>query len=192
MTDYEAENERQYRVIDQMISMHSSLRDRFGAIARLIDFAMLIVALLLNAFVFASRKIFILINLDPAIATFGIGISAVCLLAFSITASRINFPRRILSHEGAVKELSSLKQQYRRVFNKEQRLDGAEADKLTKEYVRMMALLPPIPERQFNRLKKRHALKKLLSQSIERNPKVPIWILQIQFVWQGVRQALKE
>ena len=52
------ENERQYSVIDQMLSMHSSLRDKYKRRALLLNLALLLVSVFLCAFVFADEKMF--------------------------------------------------------------------------------------------------------------------------------------
>ena len=55
------ENERQYRIIDQLLTAHAVLRDRYARRARLLSVSALALSVALNGFVFANDEVLKLI-----------------------------------------------------------------------------------------------------------------------------------
>jgi hypothetical protein len=189
----ESENERQYRVIDQMMTMHSILRDRYGRRARLLSIGLLAFAVALNAFVFADDKVLAVLfgsNLDAA--KIGLGITSVVLMVLSIIEYRVDWEGLAQSHAEAVQRLGRLKAKYREAFSGSVAGTNPDHASLSQDYARTMEELPHIPEAQFHRLKARHAFKRRLSKEIDDNPGVPVSLLSLRLrargIWLGLRQ----
>jgi hypothetical protein len=179
------ENERQYKIVDQMATAHAVLRDRFGRRARVLNLLVLSLSIILNALVFASDDTFRLLFFGHgADAKVWIGVASVILLALAIIGFRVDWESQSRSHKDAVERLSQLKANYREAdCNK-----GKDCqENLTRQYARTMELLPPIPEHLFIRLKAYHKFKRLLSAELDAHPGVPIFILRLRLRWKLTR-----
>jgi hypothetical protein len=74
------ENERQYRLIDQLLTMQSALRDRYARRAFLLSSGLLAFSIFLNAFVFVDDKVFSAIGIRPELAKIGLDSTSVTSL----------------------------------------------------------------------------------------------------------------
>jgi hypothetical protein len=175
----QTESERQYRLIDQNMTAHAVLRDRYRRRSSAFDISLLCLSIGLNAFVFTDEAALKLIFFGHAVeAKLWIGLISVALLVLSLIGLRVDWDGRSRSHKEAVERLGRLKARYREVH-----ASGGDADareELAKEYARTMELLPAIPERSFTRLKAHHQVKRLLSREVDAHPGVPWWILSLR------------
>jgi hypothetical protein len=183
----EPENEREYRLIDQLMTAHAVLRDRFCRRARALSVLLLSLALALNAFVFTNedmlKRVFFGYIAEPKIF---IGFISIGLLILSIVGIRVDWEGRSRSHAEALERLGRLKARYREAHAS---APNAEIQsELGREYARTMELLPPIPEQLFTRLKAYHQFKRLLSRELDSHPGVPAWILGLRLRWRAIRQ----
>ena len=185
------ENERQFNIIDQMLSMHSSLRDRLERRAFWLNTILIALSLFLTVFAFVGDSIFIALRLNPGVARFIAGLVAVVMLVCSITEFRVDWRATAGRHADAVSALTRLKAMYRRAFTDEVGGDHKQQRRLTAEYDKVMNALAPLPERWFNRLKAEHQFKRLLSQQISHHPAAPVWFLRLQIRSRGIVQALR-
>jgi hypothetical protein len=188
MSHLKSENERQYQVIDQLMTAHAFLRDRYRRFALLLDLSLLSLSIGLNGFVFASDDTFRLLFFGHAAeAKLCIGLISVALLVVSIIQFRVDWEGQGRSHADALDRLGQLKVIHREAHSRGE-TDTLQAE-LTKEYARTMKLLPPVPERWFLRLKAHHKHKRLLSQEIDAHPGVPAWLLSLGLRWRVSRKA---
>ena len=186
------ENERQYELIDQLLSMHSSLRDKYERRSFLLNTALIGISLFLSVFAFVEDEVLESLGYRPPMARFFFGLSAVIVLILSITEFRVDWRAMGAKHAEAARHLAELKGRYRKTFNESAGNDSKKNSRLTTEYQKTMAILPPIPDRRFNQLKANHQFKRILSQRISQNPQAPVWILRAQMRWEGIRAALKK
>src|SRR5260370_37442080 len=124
--EQETEVERQYRVVDQLISMHSRLRDNCDRSARNLNHGLLVAAIFLNACVFIDDRLLVQIGIDPSLGKIGIGLGSVALLALTIVEVRLDLAGSARKHQEAVVKLSRLKLLYRSkepAGNNQQNLD---------------------------------------------------------------------
>jgi hypothetical protein len=185
------ENERQYDVTDQMLTMHSSFRDRMERRAFWLNTALVAVSLFLTVMVFVGDDLFLALGFDPAMTRFVLGLAAVVALIFSNTEFRVDWRSVAGRHAEATLRLAALKAKYRKSFAETAGDDLRMNAKLTAEYEKIMTSIPAIPDRWFNTLKAEHCYKQLLSRRISQCPKTPIWFLRLQLRVQGIREALK-
>ena len=186
------ENKRQYELVDQLLSMHSSLRDTNEHRAFWLNTIQIGISLFLSVFAFVGDNVLRSLGYDPAMARFILGFSAVIILLLSITEFRVDWRAIGSRHTQAVEHLARLKAKYRKAFSESQGSDSKKNSMLTTQYEKTITNLPPIPERHFNRLKANHQLKRILSRRLSQNPKAPEWFLRIQLRLEGVCTALKK
>lgn len=184
------ENERQYQVIDQMLSMHSCLRDKHTRWAFWLNTFLIGVSLFLCVFSFVGDDQLALLVDRPKEARVIVGFFAVIMLILSITEFRVDWKAAGSNHSNAASHLSSLKAKYRKAFAESAGNDCEKNAHLTTEYDQTMKVLTPIPDRYFSKLKADHLFKRNLSQRVSQNPNAPVWILRLQLRLQGFCAAL--
>lgn len=176
------ELDRQRRLVDQMASMHSMLRDRYQRQATLFTCTLLVLSVVAVAFAFAAGGEQVsLVGWEAERSTW-LGWFAV--VVFSLAVIELVLDRRGAAgrHDDAVRQLASLKLAYRTMSGSE---DVARTKALAHRYEAVMGSLPPIPERMFNRLKARHLAKLEVSKYLSANPGCPRVIAR----WRVMRQS---
>jgi hypothetical protein len=184
------ENERQYRVIDQMLTMHSLFRDHMERRAFWLNTALIASSLLLTVFSFVGDDLLRALSLDPALTRFVLGLVAVVVLICSITEFRVDWRSVAGRHAEAVSRLARMKARYRQSFTDTGGNDPQANAILTSECDNMMSNISTIPDRWFNVLKAEHQFKRLLSERISQCPKTPRWVLKVQLRIEGLQEAL--
>ena len=187
----EPEIERQYRVVDQLVSMHSMLRDRYGCLALALNTSLVAVSLGLCVMTFVGDELLENAGQDPDFARLVVGLVAAIILALSITEFRVDWRAKGARHAGAAKRLSELKSEYRRVRQNPGDMEAEETTRLTTLYETTMQDVVEVPEKMFNRLKGRHLFKRILSEATSAHPKAPYWFLWIRLRYEGVVGAWK-
>jgi hypothetical protein len=187
-----AENERQYDVVDQMLSMYSSLRDSYARGAFILNAAMLACSIFLCAFRFADDKVLATFGLTPDSARIAFGITSVIILIISVIELRVRWKEVAGKFGEAADRLGALKAKYRRLYAETRGGDPKKNARLSREYEKVTRSLPTVPDRRFNRLKAGHRFKKVLSQRITANPKAPEWFLRWQLQIEGICQAIRK
>jgi hypothetical protein len=185
------ENERQYRVVDQMLTMHSLLRDRMERRAFWLNTALIASSLFLTVFTFVGDNVLSALNLDPALTRFVLGLIAVFVLICSITEFRVDWRSVAGRHAEAVSRLARMKAKYRQSFTDTGGNDPQINTLLTSECDNMMSNIATIPDRWFNVLKAEHQFKRLLSERISQCPKTPRWFLKMLLRIEGIKESLQ-
>lgn len=159
---------REARLVDQAASMHAALRDRAALATTVITVVLLSAAVFSIAFAFAGDiKHVTLLGVTAARSTW-LGVLAVltlCGTVADLVTDRRDAARR---HDGAVRLLAGLKADYR--FSDPAETAADRQTHLTDRYQAVMAQLPPVPERQFNKLKAKHLRKVEISKILSANP----------------------
>ena len=156
------ENQRQYKLIDQLLSMHSSLRDRFERRAFWLNTLQIGVSLFLSVYAFVPDDAIRMLGFDPSKGRYFLGTLAVIVLLISITEFRVDWKAVGSRHSEAARHLAELKAKYRKAYSESAGEDSEKNSRLSADYDRLMALVPPIPEQYFIRLKASHRFKVLL------------------------------
>ena len=185
------ENERQYVVLDQMLSMHSSYRDRLERRAFWLSVMLVAASLLLMVLGFIEDSMLAKAGLDPGTTRFVLGMIGVFMLVCSITDMRADWRSVAGRHAEAADRLAELKSKYRKAFTETSGDDSKKNTRLTSEYDKTMSDLPAIPDRWFNTLKAEHQFKRLFSERISLCPKAPKWYLWFQLRREGIQEARK-
>jgi hypothetical protein len=191
-TTTKEENQRQYEVVDQLLSMHSIYRDRLELRAFLLNSLLVAASLILCAASFINDEQIRLLGWDPNVARLIFGGISVVVLIFAIAEFRVDWKSVAGKHALAVHQLGELKVEYRTEFSRSQGQDEKANRRLTLQYKRIMKDLVPVPERQFVGLKKLHQAKKALSRRIAENPTSPVWFLRFVMCWEGLWRAWRD
>lgn len=159
---------RQRRLVDQMSTMHSVLRDRYRSQATAFTLSQLLASVLATAFAFAAGgDVVTLLGITAGRATW---LGWLAIVIFAVTLADLVLDRRgeARRHEDAVRQLAGLKSEYR-ADPATDRLEEF-GRKLTERYMAVMDGLPAVPERHFNQLKARYLLKVEISRYLSDHP----------------------
>lgn len=181
-----SEKPRQFAIVDQMLSMHAMLRDKFKKRYLYLNLSLLILSVFLCAFVFVDQSLFLSFGLEAKAINLSIRVTSVLCFAFSLVEYRVDWQGKAAMHKDAVKKLSSLKADYRDVYSTENGEKQKESDHLSKEYQNIMDDIVEIPEGCFLELKAKHLRKILLSKKISESPGAPIILLKMQLLFDGI------
>jgi hypothetical protein len=162
----EGEFRREYRLVDQAISMQARLRDWNLAAANLLTFTVIVASVVGVAFAFASNENELSLLGITAQRTTWLGWLAIVSLSVAIIDLVVDRRAAAGKRQEAVRLLSDLKAAY------SSPVDADEASEhyadLRQRYGSVTNALPPVPEWVFNRLKSHHLKKvevsKLLSE----------------------------
>lgn len=147
------ENQRQYAVIDQMLTMHSLLRDRMERRAFWLNTALVGSALFLAVFSFIGDEFLRKLGLNPDWTRFVLGLAGVVALICSITEYRVDWRTISGKHADAAARLGALKVTFRKSFSETLGNDDVKNAELSDNYEQTVNSLPTIPDRWFNSLK---------------------------------------
>jgi hypothetical protein len=170
-------HDREYRVIDQMISMHAYIAQNKKRQATLLGIGLLLASAILCAFTFADDATMALFGIGAVKARFVMGLASAVVFGFSIVELKVDWRGVAQAHDDAARRLSTLKAKYRRVqasLDTDKRVAWGE---LSKEYAETLDSIVTVPERSFTHLKARHLFKIELSRAIDKNPGVPATVL---------------
>lgn len=185
------ENERQYRVLNQMLTAHSTLRDRFARRSKALRICLFCSAIAVSGFAFADEKLFQHVGMTPEAVKLAVGVTSLFVLALSVVELLVGWERTAALHEEATRRLSALKLRYRQAHTKYGGKNVRVNEGLTKEWGRLNENLPSINDQQFLRLKHRHQIKRQLSELAEQNRQVPYLFLVLYFYASGIWRTIK-
>jgi len=168
-----AEYDRMWRVVDQTLTAHSILRDRYRLRDRSLTLAVVTLSIAATAFAFLSGDLTVhLAGTAMRLPTI-LGILTATIFFLTLVETIVGWGRRAWSHERAVHVLAELKATMRGATRDGDVVSTGHVD-LSALYERTMASLPEIPESQFLVLKARHHRKVLVSKLIDRHKGAPL------------------
>jgi hypothetical protein len=170
------EFERQRRIIDQMLTQHSRLRDRYDGFARWLDVTGIVLSAVLTALSLMKDEYWQLLRTTPRGGPFVAAIAAAILLGLSIVQYRVQWKEKAEAHGAAATTLATWKAKGRMVPK-----NDAER---TREWVEMVAAqlstLPAIPDRLFLKLKGAHLRKEETSRRMSQFPGSTPWFVSLR------------
>lgn len=173
------ELDRKARVVDQTLSMHCVLRDRYEFGAWLVDTTFVVLSGLVTILSVLDRELTIGMGLDPDRLRTVVGISGALLLLASLVSLKTNFHRRQQEHRDAAKALGRLKSTARVLS-----ASGASDDDI-KAYLNLADATfdgtVPIPEAKFLKLKAVHRRKIRVSRFLDEHPSASPRLVAMRF-----------
>jgi len=181
---------RKLRVLNQTLSMHTGLRDRYARRALIVDSLLLVCSVVFCASAFASDPALSHFRATPDQVRFILRIFSVLAFMLSILSLRIDWKGRSASHRDAAAKMSRALA----LFRKNQAddgtwVEGCSAD-LDGAYWEAMNNSVAIPENAFVRLKARHLRKVELSRMLDSNPGCPVVILRMILMYASLTRVL--
>jgi len=181
----EKEYKRKFRVLDQMLTAHATERDRFGLWALLLTLLVMAASVVATAVAFLSgERLLPILGIHARVQTW-VGCLTALIFFLGIFDLRVDWREKAGVHDLAARELGELKGSFRRA-----RIEGGQASAggvdLGLEYDRVMAMLPPIPDRRFLALKAKHRRKVVISQLLDDYPATPVPVLRLWLLAQGL------
>lgn len=184
------EAQRQYRVIDMMLSMHSILRDRYRRRAMFMSVVLLCASFVLVAGIFTSPEIMGKLRIDSEVNEAVISICSLIVFLVALIEVKVDWRGQAERNEGAFKALQKLK-----VSSKELLVDSSLNDEQIKgRWILINATLNeqiPIPDKKFAKLKAAHLKKVEISKLISEYPGCGIFLLRFGLFCRYVKRILR-
>lgn len=190
-TPSEKEIERQYRVLQQTLSAHTSLRDGYTAKAKAAEILLLICATIFCATTFAGGEFYADLGADPQTGRLVLGITSVLAFASSLVILVVDWKGSAARHGEAAEKWSAALEVFRRLRLGNGSWPEEARAELSVAYWEADRNSTDIPERRFNRLKSRHLRKVEVSKLISRHPGCPQLILSWMVWLRDTREALR-
>jgi hypothetical protein len=178
------EYDREFRVLDQMLTMHSLLRDRLQRHALMLTVAILALSIAATAASFGAGEPQLRVLWITARVQAWVGLLTTIIFFLTLIDLRVDWKQRAGAHAEAARRLGELKARFRAAMGTEAEVEGAA--ELKAGYDRTMAGLVPIPERLFLKLKAKHLRKVEISKLLDRHAGAPLMYLRARVVIKGL------
>jgi len=178
---------RQRRLVDQMMTMHALLRDRYRRRRLSLLLGTLALAVLGAGFAFASNAGRVTIAGISGRRDTWLGVLSLAILFLTVTDLVTDWAGRSREHKQAVSSLARLKAEFRDVPSPVATTD-VPPPTLAVRYNDTMDSLPGIPERAFNPLKARHLRKVAVSRQLSASPGAPAWLIMVRVIRAAARK----
>jgi hypothetical protein len=173
------EYERCRRVIDWMVTAHSTMRDRY--MRRFRALTLLVMALSIFSLLLAldnGNEHFSIFGVQGRLQVFVALLAAIIFFA-SLISLVIDWPARSWRHDDAAGLLAELNMLFRRAVTNDQDIYLVDGVDLASEYRRVMAKLVPLPEKKVMALKALHNRKRAVFTRADEIPGAPIWWIRL-------------
>ena len=193
MTTTNADNllkevERRYRVADQMVTMHSILRDIYGRRAVGLDSMIFLSSIIIAALAFVDPTLLEWVPWDTGSTRIAIGILAIVAFFASIMAWRVDWKGKADAHARAASAYTKAK------FNLAA-IDGTSdirnLELALAQYEEIGRNAIPIPDSKFLNLKSEHLLKIEVSRFLDHFPGVPVRCVKLQLRIRDTFRSIK-
>lgn len=181
---------RQYRVLKQTLSMHSSLRDEFITKSRVAEIVILVCSMVLCSVTFATEDFYRTIGMSLEQGRFIMGVSSVIVFILSLALIVLNWHRKAAQHGEAAKRWSSVLQRFRATRLEDKSWPLEIWPELSSLYWQANEFSIGIPERRFNALKARYLRKVIISRLKSKYPGAPRFILSLLIRIRHTSEAL--
>jgi hypothetical protein len=175
------EYRRKFRVLDQMLTAHSTLRDRYMGRSRTLTLLIMALSVAATAVAFVSGEKEVSLGFFSWHLQELAGLFTVVIFVLALVDLIVDWRRESWAHDDAAKRLGELKLRFRGATIAEEAVDTGGID-LAGEYERTMNAIVPIPDRHFLGLKAKHKRKIAVSQMLDTEPGAPIWLLRLRLL----------
>lgn len=166
--------------MDQRISGHSRLHDRYKRRAITSEILLMGSAIILTISGLADDKYYAFLGLKPVFTRFCFSLYSVFALVISTIAWKIDWRSKALTHRQTRDKLSELKLECRKALS-----DSNTPIEIIHDLCKHCSIkqieVEPIPENKFNSLKAWHLKKKELSKYASNNAGKPYWLIWLFF-----------
>jgi hypothetical protein len=188
----ENEQNRQFRVLDQTISIHAMLRDRYSKLSLILEILLLACSVIFCATTFAPDDIFTQIGLSPKGVRFILGIASITAFFASLFALRVDWKSKSLRHKDAVQKLNGVLALFRKLRKEDGTWLQERVGELNQAYCEAMNNIVEIPDNQFVRLKSRHLRKVEISKMSSAIPGCPVFLLRFVLFCRYISKVVRK
>ncbi len=175
MSKLKDEIDRQYRVIDMMISMHSLARDDKKLKSKTLDVTLLLFSVITCALLLSEYTISTILPVNENFVEICTALFSMIVFFLSLLEYKLGWKEERVLHDSAVKKLSLLKTRYRQVY-----ISGTINFNLNRLFNSVMKSIHPIPEKDFLKYKAKHLYKIEVSKALSGNPGISIILLRLK------------
>jgi hypothetical protein len=187
----EKELQRQFRLLNQTISMHSLLRDKYKRRALILDIMLLICSIIFCATTFAGNELYSFFSISVANGKIVLGLASIIAFMAAIISLRVDWKGISAKHEDAVNKLSISLRLFRQYKNEDETWPDNISEQLNSSYWESMNNIVKIPDKYFNVLKVKHLRKVEISKLSDNLTGCPIFVIKILVLWESIKKAFK-
>jgi hypothetical protein len=187
----QSELKRQYRVLGQMITMHSILAQRFSRYALLLDISLLVASVVFCATTFVSDEFFLQVGLVPKTVKLVLGIVSILAFFAAIVSLRVDWKGAEAMNREAAQKLTATLSEFRGAQLSSGDWSRSDLARLNDRYWDVMNNIIKVPDRKFPSLKIRHLRKVELSKLIDTFYGTPLIVLRVIIMCRSIRSILK-
>lgn len=180
---------RQFRVLDQTLSIHTILRDRYKTCALAIDIVLLGCAVIFTATTFARDDLFSQVGLLPEKVRYILGVASIIAFFASLVAILVDWKGKAARHQDAAEKLGAAMALFRKFRSDDGTWPQDRRGEIHQAYWEAMNNIIEIPSALFVSLKAQHLRKVQLSKMLDRRPGCPIFVLRFLILWQALKGA---
>lgn len=184
-----AELQRQYRVLQQTLSMHTMLRDRYTSLAMGLDMALLLGSLVLCGAAFVGDDLLRGIGLTESVTKGVMGGASLLVFFAALIGLRVGWKGKAERHRHAADRLTEGLSNFREARSEDDTWQEDCTADLNQLYWSIMRNVTPVPSNQFNRLKARHLRKVRISKMLDTSPGCPVCFVRLVVLWEGLGAA---
>jgi len=170
---------RQFRVLNQTLSIHCFLRDRYLKYSFILDIIVLLCSVILCATIFAKNELYVFLGLETGNSQNLLGIFSVIIFFVSLLHFLVKWKEKSEKHKDAIKKLSKTLSLFRELQKEDKTWDSEDRHKLNTQYWQSMRNIVEIPEKLFLKMKAKHIRKVEVSKLSDNYKGCPIFILKI-------------
>jgi hypothetical protein len=182
---------RKRRVLDQMLTGHSVLRDLYERRALILTLLVLALSIVATSVAFLTGETTVSILGVRARVQTWVGVLSATIFFLTLVELRVDWRQRAGVHDEAARRLGRLKGVFRVATVHDGVVDAGGVD-LNADYDATMEQLPPIPDRRFLWVKAKHARKVRASKLLDKHAGAPVWYVRLLAMWQGIRAAPRD
>lgn len=183
------EVERRRRVCEMMITMHSTLRDRYATSAMFIDLLIFLSAIVIAALTFVDPNIVARISWSADSARIAIGVIAIVTVFASVVTWRVNWKGRADAHDRAAYAYSKIMFRIRDINSD---TDLREIERVLMQYEEIGMSTISVPDSKFLSLKSRYLKKVQLSRMLDRTPGAFLPLVSLRLKLRHTSRAMKD
>ena len=185
------ELERQYRVLQQTLSIHSVLRDKYKHKANIVDATLLVASVVFCTTTFASDDLYLKLGLLPSESRFILGIASIIAFAASLLLLFSGWREKAVQHREAVEKWSSVLEEFRCKRDDSGSWHDADGTFLAGLYWEASRNTVTIPANRFNALKSKYLRRVEVSKMLSKYPGCPRFVCWTMITCKSVLNAVQ-
>ncbi len=190
---------RQYKIIDMLLTMHSILRDRYALMGTILNLIIMGSSIIICASVFIDSSAIKWLGFNNEDARMAIGLFSILVFFLSLVSLICDWSKKAEKHSQTAETLSRLKGECRDLITLTPEDEAQIIQWISSCRIQLNSLPVKVPEKKFNKLKAIHKNKIELSKLTDEFPgsstgllRITIWFKANQAVYKNYRNRDKE